>query len=155
MYLLSNSYFRYLGKSSLEKIPLFGYMYKKLYITVNRRDKQSRGSAFTRCQESINEGVGIAIYPEGAIPPTTPKLIHFKDGAFRLSIDNNIPLVPITMPFNHKVLPVGDIFRSRLIKIIVHPPLNTSNHPYESVRELKDVTYSIIENELNKHLVIA
>ena len=153
MYLISDKYFKYLGKDSLEKIPLFGYMYKRLYITVNRKNKDSRTNALEECERTLQNGLSIAIYPEGAIPVKTPKLIHFKDGAFKLSIENNVPIIPITMPFNHLVLPVGGMFnsRSRHIKIIIHQPLNTTEQPVRSIKALKDLTYNVISDELKKY----
>ena len=155
MYFLSSDYFRFLGKDSLEKIPLFGYMYKRLYITVNRRDKDSRIKSFEACENSLKEGISIAIYPEGAIHTKAPNLIHFKDGAFKLSVKHNTPIVPITLPFNHKVLPPDQmIFKSRKIKIIIHPPLNTAEKPVHDYKALRDETYKIIHTELKNHHVI-
>lgn len=154
-YYLSDSYFKFLGKDSLEKIPLFGYMYKKLYITVNRRDKDSRKNSLLKCESTLDEGIGLTIYPEGAIHSKAPELIHFKDGAFRLSIDKNTPIVPVTMPFNHEILPAStNIFGSRRIKIIIHEPLNTIESPVSDYKVLRDKTYEIIHNELKNHKVI-
>ena len=103
----------------------------------------------------MRKGFGIALYPEGTIPPQTPNLIPFKDGAFRLSIEEGIPIVPITLPYNHKVLPITtNKIESREIKIVIHEPLNTKEKPYTDYKKLRDDTYEIIEQELKKHQVI-
>lgn len=154
-YYLTPDYFKFVGKSSLNKIPLFGYMFKNLYIALDRKDKDSRIEVLERCRETLQSGLSIAIYPEGAIPHNTPQLITFKDGAFRLSVEENVPIIPVTLPYNYRVLPVGkSVFGSRDIKIIIHEPLNTKENPIHDYRELRDKTYAVISEELKKHKVI-
>ena len=155
LFILKHDYIKFVGKASISKIPLFGYMYNKLYITVNRRDKESRKKVYEDCRTALKNNQNIAIYPEGAIPHITPEMIPFKDGAFKLSIEENTPILPITLPFNHLVLPVDKfIVRSRHIKIVIHSPLNTLENPIADYKELKEKTYNIINDELKKHNVV-
>lgn len=154
-FLVQYKYIKFVGKQSLEKIPLFGYMYKSLYITVNRKDKDSKKKVIEECKVALNEGCSLAIYPEGAIPHATPQMIPFKDGAFTLSVSQNVPIVPITLPHNHLILPVDKIkLTSRKIIIIIHEPLNTVEKPINNIKELKEKTYDVIENELKSYGVI-
>lgn len=155
LFILQANYMKFVGKASISKVPLFGYMYRKLYITVDRKDKDSRSKVLEECKIAIDNNQSIAIYPEGAIPSTTPNMIPFKDGAFKISIEKNTPIIPITLPFNHIVMPVDNFsINSRVIKIIVHEPLNTSENPILDYKVLKEKTFNIINNELKKHKVI-
>ena len=149
LFLLQPRYIKFIGKSSLSKIPLFGYMYRKLYITVNRRDKDSRNQVLIDAKKALDEGLSIAIYPEGAIPPSAPKMISFKEGAFRLSVENNTPIVPVTLLNNHQVMPVERfILHPKKVKIIIHKPLNTPEKPFNNINELKEKAFEIIQSSL-------
>ena len=60
--------FVFVGKKSLSKIPLFGWVYKKTMILVDRSNNRSSYDAYKHASDRIADGVGIAIYPEGGIP---------------------------------------------------------------------------------------
>jgi 1-acyl-sn-glycerol-3-phosphate acyltransferase len=78
------NYFAFMGKSSVKKVPLFGYMFTKLHIQVDRTIKNSRIKALTRSIKALKSGRSIMIFPEGGIFSTNfPEMIQpFKDGAF-------------------------------------------------------------------------
>ncbi len=95
----------FVGKSDLEKVPLFGFMYRKLHITVNRENLRSRGNTMIASMKAIDEGKSLMIFPEGGmLTPNAPAMLSFKDGAFRTAIEKKIPVVPVTIPFNWKIL---------------------------------------------------
>ncbi|MDQ3536579.1 MAG: 1-acyl-sn-glycerol-3-phosphate acyltransferase, partial [Bacteroidota bacterium] len=48
---LTPVYFVFVGKSSISKVPLFGYMYKKLHITVDRSNLKSKYETINRSME--------------------------------------------------------------------------------------------------------
>jgi 1-acyl-sn-glycerol-3-phosphate acyltransferase len=49
----------------------------------------------------INQGLSICIFPEGGVPDDESILLDtFKDGAFRLAIEHQIPIVPISFADN-------------------------------------------------------
>ena len=74
--------FVFVGKKSLSKIPLFGWVYKKTMILVDRSNNRSSYNAYKHASDRISDGVAIAIYPEGGIPSSEIKLHRFKSGAF-------------------------------------------------------------------------
>lgn len=96
--------FRYLSKEELVKIPLFGYIIKKLYLSVNRKDEESRARSMENMKRSLAEGISIYLFPEGTRNKTDEPLKNFYDGAFRLSIETGIPLVPMTIRNSKKLL---------------------------------------------------
>ena len=103
--------FVFVGKSSIEKVPLFGYMYRKLHITVDRESLKSKYNTYVRAANAIDENNSLVIFPEGGIlSMQPPKLARFKDGAFRVAIDKQIPIIPVTIPYNWIVLPDDDSF---------------------------------------------
>lgn len=83
----------FVGKKELERIPIFGTIYKRICVTVDRKDPKSRAEVYIKCAERIREGQSIVIYPEGRVPEPSVILDHFKNGAFSLSEQHNIPIL--------------------------------------------------------------
>lgn len=94
--------FVFVGKKELAKIPLFGFFYKRTCILVDRSSPKSRQAVFLRAQKRLKSGLSICIFPEGGVPEEHILLDEFKDGAFRLAINHQIPIVPITFADNKK-----------------------------------------------------
>lgn len=92
--------FVFVGKKELAKIPLFGFFYKRTCILVDRSSAKSRQAVFLRAQRRLQSGLSICIFPEGGVPEEHILLDDFKDGAFRLAINHQIPIVPITFADN-------------------------------------------------------
>ncbi len=94
--------FVFVGKKELAKIPLFGFFYKRTCILVDRSSERSRKAVFLRAQRRLKQGLSICIFPEGMVPNEDVVLSDFKDGAFRLAINHQIQIVPITFADNKK-----------------------------------------------------
>ena len=95
--------FVFVGKAELAKIPVFGFFYKRTCILVDRSNSKSRFKVFESAQHKINQGLSVCIFPEGGVPDDESILLdEFKDGAFRLAIEHQIPIVPMTFVDNKK-----------------------------------------------------
>lgn len=92
----------FVGKKELAKIPLFVFFYKRTCILVDRSSPRSRQAVFLKAQRRLKQGLSICIFPEGGVPEEHFILDDFKDGAFRLAIHHQIPLVPMTFYDNKK-----------------------------------------------------
>jgi len=145
--------FIYVGKTSMEKIPFFGYWYRKLHITVDRNSLNSKYNTLMKAKSAVREGHSILMYPEGGIITAgPPKMGKFKDGPFRVAIEEQIPLVPVTIPYNWIILPDDDLLLNHhKAKIIYHQPFDTKGLTLEDVGSLKERTFSVIQNELDNH----
>lgn len=146
-------YFVFVGKSSIAKVPLFGYMYRKLHITVNRKKLRSRYDALERSKQAIDDGKSLVIFPEGGIVTTSPpKMGRFKDGPFRIAIEKQIPIIPVTIPYNWIILPDDGkmLVTWRRSKLIYHEPIETVGMTLEDIDRLKEKVYHIIDKELKK-----
>ena len=92
----SKNPFVFVGKKELVNIPVFGFFYKRVCIMVDRDDTRSRTGVYRRAQRRLNQGLSICIFPEGGVPDESILLDEFKDGAFKMAIAHNIPVVPMT-----------------------------------------------------------
>jgi len=142
----------FVGKNDMEKIPLFGYMYRKLHITVDRSKLKSRFETMVKTMQALDEGKSLVIYPEGGIISTAPpNLATFKDGAFRAAIEKQIPIVPVTIPHNWIILPDGDfVVNWGLISVIFHEPIETTGYTLDDIGRVKDIVKNVIATELAK-----
>lgn len=141
----------FVGKSSLGKIPLFGYMYSNIHITLDRQNLKSKYNAMGKCADELDEGHNLVIFPEGGIvSKKMPKMARFKDGAFRLAIEKRIPIVPITIPYNWILLPDdGKLLLHRHENLIVfHDPIETKDLTIDDIGLLKTRVFEVISNEL-------
>jgi 1-acyl-sn-glycerol-3-phosphate acyltransferase len=145
----------FVGKNDMEKIPLFGYMYKKLHITVNRKSLKSRSNTMLAGMQAIDEGKSLVIYPEGGmVTKNPPYMAPFKDGAFRTAIEKQIPIVPVTIPFNWIILPDKKKIRLHAgkVKVIFHEPIETKGMTLDDVARLKHLVFNVIDSELKREL---
>jgi 1-acyl-sn-glycerol-3-phosphate acyltransferase len=143
----------FVSKSDIKKVPLFGYMYSKLHILVDRKKLKSRYTSMVRSIEAIDEGKSLVIYPEGGIlSKHPPHMADFKDGAFRVAIEKQIPIVPVTIPYNWIILPDNEfLLQWHKVKVIFHEPVSTQGLTINDVDALKQKVRAIINEELKKH----
>jgi 1-acyl-sn-glycerol-3-phosphate acyltransferase len=144
--------FVFVGKKELTKIPLFGFFYKRTCIVVDRGDQKSRLRVFGEAQRMLKLGNSICIFPEGGVPEDkTIELAFFKDGAFRLAIDHEIAIVPITFHDNKKRFSYSFFSGSPgIMRAKVHKTLPTINKTQADKRMLKQQTFDVILEELRR-----
>ena len=141
----------FVGKEGPDKVPLFGWMYKKLHITVNRESLKSKYTTFVRTMEAVDEGKSLIIFPEGGIIyEKSGKLAPLKEGPFRLAIEKQIPIVPVTIPNNWIILPLNFLMRWKPVWIIYHKPIPTKGLTANEIPQLKIEVKKVIEEELEK-----
>lgn len=151
MLTVSRNPFVFVGKSELSKIPLFGFFYKRTCILVDRNSPKSRHEVFQRAQKRLEQGMSICIFPEGGVPDEIIELDDFKDGAFRLAIEHQIPIVPMVFPDNKKRFSYTFLSGSPgLMRAKVLPFISTESKKLEDKKEVKEVTRRVIYHELLK-----
>lgn len=142
--------FVFVGKKELSKIPLFGFFYKRTCILVDRKSSKSKHSVFERAQKRINQGLSICIFPEGGVPNDESIILDaFKDGAFRLAIDHQLPIVPMAFPDNKKRFSYTFFSGSPgLLRAKILPFFETKGKTMEDKNSLKEQAWHLIHNQL-------
>jgi 1-acyl-sn-glycerol-3-phosphate acyltransferase len=71
-----------------------------------------------------------------------------------MAIEKQVPIVPITLPYNWIVLPdeSGLLFHRHPIKAVIHKPILTVGMTLEDMPRLKQMTFEVIDNELKKYI---
>jgi 1-acyl-sn-glycerol-3-phosphate acyltransferase len=143
----------FMGKYELLKIPLFRYFFKYLDIPVNRKSVTDAHRAFREAGRKLDQGYSQIIYPEGTISPDG-HLRPFKNGAFRLAIEKQVPVIPVVNLNNWKYLQNGGFFKSNgspgLPEIIVGDPIETRGMTEQNLTALKEKVFTFIQEELDK-----
>jgi 1-acyl-sn-glycerol-3-phosphate acyltransferase len=150
MLALTKNPFVFVGKKELSKIPLFGFFYKRTCILVDRGSSKSRMEVFDRAQKRINQGLSICIFPEGGVPDDESVLLDtFKDGAFRLAIEHQIPIVPITFADNKKRFSYTFFSGSPgLMRVKMHSHVETLGKEGADRKEIREDVREIIYSQL-------
>lgn len=126
-----------LGKVEITSLPMLGFIYRKLVIPVNRDSRVSRAQSMRLMQQTLQAGRSIVIFPEGGFNETNDVLKPFHDGAFRLAVNEGLPILPLLLPDTverwhysawYKLSPG----RNRAVFL---PPVNTEGRTIQELRE--------------------
>ena len=130
-------------------------MYRNLHILVDRKSAKSRVDSLNECLKRIDHGQSLFLFPEGTITQQVPALSEFKDGAFRIAIEKQIPIVPVTIAYNWIILPDkskhGLIVNWHPARMTFHEPIETKGMTMDNLRDLKHDVHHIINEELKKY----
>lgn len=143
--------FVFVGKKELTKIPLFGFFYKRTCILVDRSSSKSRMAVFERAQNRINQGLSICIFPEGGVPDDESVLLDdFKDGAFRLAVEHELTIVPISFADNKKRFSYTFFSGSPgVMRVKIHRFFETKNQNPEYKKTVKAEVRKVILHQLH------
>ena len=144
----------FVGKSSLENLPLFGYMYKKLYIGVDRRNADSRGLVYKMGIEALGKDKNLIIFPEGTISMKAPKMLPLKDGAFSIAQQSGKKIVPVTIFNNWKILPDGKPITIKNFSFAakISAPIEITGDSLEDIKQAKLEVIKVFEREIRVSL---
>ena len=140
----------FVGKVELKKIPVFGFFYKRICILVDRSNQKSRKEVYYSAKRRLKNGTSVAIFPEGLVPTEDVILSPFKNGAFSLAIEHQIPIVPATY-FDCKRFFSWTFFKGRpgIIRIKQHKPIFTEGLEKKDLNIIKEQTFSILFDDLS------
>ena len=79
---------------------------------------------FSEMNKLLKEGNILHICPEGALYDNNTKLQPFKNGAFRFALENNVPVVPITLQLDYKKNKENKIKYNILVNNPIYPNMN-------------------------------
>lgn len=131
--------FKFLGKQEADRVPFFGYLINRLFILVDRKSEASRKTSFVRMKREMEKGYSIIIYPEGTRNRTPEPIKEFYDGAFRLAIEMQKPILVNTLVGIRELNPPTGFFTYLPGKLYSHwdTPISTIGMTLEDIPKLK------------------
>jgi len=149
-------YFHMMGKAELGKVPLFNKFFDGMNILVDRGSIVASHKSLRRAAEDLNEGISIGIFPEATIPESAPRLGRFKNGAFKLAIEKQVPILPVAFLDNYRLMPDRKAFLKGggpgLSRVVICDPVPTTGMTLEDVPKLRSQIFDIIESTLKKYI---
>ncbi|MEY2587947.1 MAG: hypothetical protein RLY11_1796, partial [Bacteroidota bacterium] len=94
-----------IAKVEMSRIPLFGIIYKRGSILINRKDENSRKESYQKMKDVLDAGMHMCIYPEGTRNKTDQPMKAFHDGAFKLSMETGKKIIPAIIKGTKEMLP--------------------------------------------------
>lgn len=141
--------YRPLAKKELLKIPVFGLIVKVATVVVDRSNPESRRESINILKKRIKSGISLLIFPEGTQNRTDQPLQPFYDGAFRLAIETQTPILPIVIVNAGKLMPPSGLaIRPGKIKVVFGEPIDVSEYAMEDVKALKERTFETMSKML-------
>ncbi len=145
--------FRALGKTEIRRIPFFGWIYRYGVILVDRSDKENRAKSVRILKHVLSKKINIIIFPEGGFNYTENHLGKFYDGAFRIAIETQTPIVPMVYLNVKNILPRDSFFKLSpgKTKTIFLEKVPVNGMTMENIGSLKETVIKMIEAELIKN----
>jgi 1-acyl-sn-glycerol-3-phosphate acyltransferase len=148
--------FRPLAKKELLKIPIFGWIARSATVIVDRSSSTSRKRSMDTLKNILADGMSILIFVEGTQNRTKDLLQPFHDGAFRIAVDTQQPLLPMVVAGAGKLMPPGTIdLRPGLIRIYVGDEIVTEGSTPGDIAALKESALSQMTAMLEKAYTIS
>lgn len=141
--------FRPLAKKELKKLPIFGWIASAATIIVDRSSHDSRKKSIDKLKQYLKKGISILIFVEGTQNRTKELLQPFHDGAFRIAVDTQQPILPLVVIGAGKLMPPGTIrLRPGLIRIYVGDEIPTSGLTTQDVQRLKEKAFNAMKETI-------
>jgi 1-acyl-sn-glycerol-3-phosphate acyltransferase len=90
-----NEPIRILAKAEMAKVPVFGYIYRKAAVMVDRASDAARAKSVMQLKSILSKNISIVISPEGTFNMTDKPLKEFYNGAFKIAVEMQTPIQPV------------------------------------------------------------
>lgn len=144
---------RPLGKAESAKIPVFGFIYKNVIVSVDRSSPAHRAKSVMVLKSILRKGVSVLVFPEGTFNQTHHPLKNFYDGAFRIAIETGTPVKPVLMLDTYDLMHHSSVFTLRPGKSrsVFLDEIPTAHLTMDDVALLRDKVYAIMEAKLRAY----
>lgn len=140
--------FRFLAKQELLKIPVFGFIVRKMCLVVDRSSAMSRARSVVALKQQLAEGWSIFIYPEGSRNTSDQPLGQFFDGAFRIAIQTGAPVAIQTIVNIRHITANGAGLRPGVVRIVWDEPISTQGLGPTDINALKEQAENVMRSRL-------
>jgi 1-acyl-sn-glycerol-3-phosphate acyltransferase len=141
---------RPLGKVEMSKIPVFGFIYKNVIVTVDRSNAANRTKSVQVLKSILRKGISVLVFPEGTFNLSHKPLKDFYDGAFRIAIETGTPIKPVLLLDAYSRMHYRSIFslnpgKSRSVFL---PEVSVEGLTLNDISFLRNKVFNIMENAL-------
>lgn len=144
--------YKWVSKKENFSIPLVGWnMRLNNYLEIERGKKNSLVKLLNKAANVIEQGNSILIFPEGTRYPGG-SLGAFREGAFKMALDNRVDIIPIVLDGSAKALPKKGAILTGFanIRVRVLDPIPYSTFAGKSARELRTFVRDLMSEEYER-----
>ena len=144
---------RVLGKIEMEKIPVFGYIYKYAAVCVDRSNGINRARSLRLLKRFLRSGIGVFVFPEGTFNQTSQPLIYFHNGAFKAAKETGTAIQPVVFLDTFTLMHYRSLFTLRpgVCRVGYTEKISKEEVRHLSMEELKQLAYKKMEDFIVKH----
>ncbi|MCZ2394755.1 MAG: 1-acyl-sn-glycerol-3-phosphate acyltransferase [Chitinophagales bacterium] len=136
-----------LVKKELLKIPIIGQLFVMASVPLDRKDEAARKKSLEIMKNELQKKVSLIIFPEGTRNRTPQPLKEFHNGAFILSKETNVPILPVVFT-NIRSLSGTESVLIRPWRIEVTHLAPVFPNQYENMEAMKKDIYKMMWNFL-------
>jgi len=139
---------RMIAKKELFYIPIFGWGMKIAgCLSIDRKNKRQAIKDLELAKKAMLEGIQVWISPEGT-RSTTGELSVFKKGGFKIAIEVEAIIVPVTINGSNKILPAKTFKLStdEEVMIYIGKPIDVLEYAQNLSKLINDVQNEIRQN---------
>ena len=147
--------FRVLGKEEIKKIPVFGFIYSRGAVMVDRSSTERRARSVRILKSLLKHHISICIFPEGTFNESGKPLKSFYDGAFRIAIETRTPVKPVLFLDNYTIMNHHSLFSLKNAKsrAVFLEEISPDGYNLQQVSLYKQKVFDIMESKLKTYRV--
>jgi 1-acyl-sn-glycerol-3-phosphate acyltransferase len=144
---------RPLGKVEMSKIPVFGFIYRKAIVTVDRSNAANRAQSIRILKSIISKGISVLFFPEGTYNETSLPLKDFYNGAFRVAIETQTPVKPVLFLDAYARMHYQNIFSLNpgRCRIVFLEEVSVAGLGIDDTEDLKWKVFEVMERKLSEY----
>lgn len=133
------------AKREVGKLPLVrNFLNKQGHLTVDRLEFSKSIEDVKKIEQAIVNNQSIMIFPEATFV-YAKGIRPFKLGAFKLAVDTQSPICPITIKGTRQIFRSGSaLFRPGTIKLLISPLIYPESKSWQEVSRLTQLTRKVI-----------
>jgi 1-acyl-sn-glycerol-3-phosphate acyltransferase len=145
--------FRMLGKEEIKNIPVFGFIYSRGAVMVDRSSRKRRAQSVHDLKNLLGHHISVGIFPEGTFNETGNPLKSFYDGAFRIAIETQTPVKPVLFLDNYSLMHYHSLFslkpgRSRAVFL---EEVSPEGYNMQDISRFKQKVFDMMESKLRAY----
>lgn len=142
---------KWLSKRDVFKVPFIGWSIGLAGdIPLERGDRDSAKGAMAKCAEYLQRGMPVMIFPEGT-RSRDGRMLPFKNGAFRLAIENGSDILPLGAVGTNRAFPKGTWKVGRAeAYVAMGEPISTQGMTLDDVPALAEQTRQAMQELLDR-----
>lgn len=142
---------KWVMKKELRRLPVLGFACAAMgHILIDRSNTSAALASINKASERIKNGISVVFFPEGT-RSRNANLLPFKKGAFRLAVELQLPILPVTIIGSRNILPNGGLnLRPGTASLTFGAPISTRGHSSDDLTSLIAISRDAMSRQLGQ-----